>query len=276
MENGTLPGGLDRRRALAGLAAATVASCGPRHSGGGGAERQEGPGAGRVAVAADGQTLRLEDGRMIRLAGVLAPRPPDEVGGGEPEGEAALRHLRGLAVGRAVRWDTAVSDRWGRRVALVRTDAGVSLQEACVAAGCARVRPEPAARASVRRLLAAEAAARGAHRGLWAHDAYQPRAAHSADAGVGGFHLVFGRIHAAEAVRGAMLIRFTANRRSGLTLSADAAARAEIGDAFLASLPGAWVRARGVIERRGGPRLTIREAAQIEVLSPASPTGRAA
>ncbi len=221
-------------------------------------------GQGRVVAAPSGDTLVLADGRDVRLAGLIAPTAARQ----EPFAAEAARRLAALVVGGAVRWEATAPDRWGRARAILQGDDGATVQEACVAAGLARVRPEPAARRLVRRLLALERAARGQGLGLWAYDAFRERAARAAASALGGYHLVVGRPHGVSGDRRGLRLHFSANPWADFTVGMEPDARAQWGDAFLARLPGSWLRVRGFVEARQGPFVRLTEADQIEVLHP--------
>lgn len=127
------------------------------------------PPAGPIAAVSDVAApfeLRLADGTLVRVAAVGLAAP----GEGEAASAAALRDL--VSQG-PVRLDAAPPqfDRYGRRVTRVALADGTDLAERLLAAGVALVGPAPrdAADGPCRaRLLAAEAAARVARRGLWA------------------------------------------------------------------------------------------------------------
>ena len=123
---------------------------------------------GVVASVTDGDTLRLTDGRRVRLVQVDTP----ELGGGECYSRAARTQLLALArPGTRVRLTTDPRldrvDRYGRLLAYVtvgRTNVNVEL----VRRGAATVyfyRGERGIHAG--ELLAAGGAARSARRGLW-------------------------------------------------------------------------------------------------------------
>ncbi len=124
-----------------------------------------GPAVAVAAVTAPFE-LRLADGTLVRVAAVGLATP------GEGEAAAAAV-LRDLVSDRAVRLDAAPAqvDRYGRRVTRVAAIDGTELGERLVALGVALVGPAPrdVADGPCRaRLLAIEAAARVARRGLWA------------------------------------------------------------------------------------------------------------
>ena len=123
---------------------------------------------GVVASVTDGDTLRLTDGRRVRLVQVDTP----EIGGGHCYSQAARKQLLQLAgpgtrVGLTADPGLDRVDRYGRVLAYVRvgrTNVNVEL----VRRGAATVyfyRGERGVHAS--RLLAAGQAARSARRGLW-------------------------------------------------------------------------------------------------------------
>src|SRR5213076_2420124 len=97
-----------------------------------------------VAAVPDGETLTLADGREVRLAGILAPRPPL---GWPPErpwrlAEQAKAALAELASGRRVelrRDGDAEGDRYGRVLAQVYRVDGLWLQGELLRRGLARV-----------------------------------------------------------------------------------------------------------------------------------------
>jgi endonuclease YncB( thermonuclease family) len=126
------------------------------------------PSAGGIEVRSitDGDTLRLADGRAVRLAQVDAPETNQCFGS---ESTAALR---GLVAGRSVvlrRPPTGPErDQYGRTLADVLVD-GRSVNEALVHDGAAEWYEQFADEDAdlAQRLGAAEAAARSAGRGLW-------------------------------------------------------------------------------------------------------------
>lgn len=125
----------------------------------------------RVREVYDGDTVTLETGEKARLQGVNAPerRPA------EPFAEAARRLVDDLIGGRRV---TLVvgdppRDAYGRILARIHRD-DVDVSTALLRAGLAHVfwvAPPPDGGAT---LLAAQAEARAARRGLWGHPAFEP------------------------------------------------------------------------------------------------------
>jgi endonuclease YncB( thermonuclease family) len=147
------------------LAALALAGCGPDLKG---LEKGE---TGEVARVRDGDTLELKSGLVVHLAELEAPRRDQP---GAADARAALERL---AVGLKVQ--LAYGGRKRAREAAIahvfaKSEGGrqIWLQQAMLLEGRARVhtRADNVARAD--ELLTAEAAARGAKRGLWADPAY--------------------------------------------------------------------------------------------------------
>jgi endonuclease YncB( thermonuclease family) len=262
-----------------------LAACGPQI---GSLQRGE---QGRVVRAINGDTLQLESGLRVFLAEIDAPR------GDEPYASQAQAELEALALHRTALLAYGGARRWTARArpgdtqppasaaiahVFVQSEGGrwFWLQNVLVAHGAAMVRPGRDNHARTAELLALEAQARAAQRGLWAKPDYRPlgvrRAAALARAfdqtctnGRAPYRIVQGAIHDAQVFE----------RRASLALEADgqddpAFAIAVFGDSFtrwdgppLASLSGARVRVRGALGVfHGQPQLCVDDSRQIEVL----------
>jgi endonuclease YncB( thermonuclease family) len=140
------------------------------------------PQMGTVARVDDGETLTLADGSVVRLIGAKAPSPPLGWRGDHPWPmvEEAKQALDQLASGAEVelRFGGARVDRHGHALAqvfVVKGKTRVWLQQALVAEGLARVYSVPDNRACVAELMAREAEARAARKGVWGVSAYRIR-----------------------------------------------------------------------------------------------------
>jgi micrococcal nuclease len=125
---------------------------------------------GHVAEVRNGETIVLDSGLVVRLAGIEAPNEP------EPWAEEARAILSGLLAGKAVTlmYGGVRRDRYDRALAHVRRDEGrLWVQDALLKAGSARVHTWPDNRALAKAMLRTEAETRIARRGLWALPAYQ-------------------------------------------------------------------------------------------------------
>lgn len=147
------------------FAALWLTACGPDLKG---LEKGE---AGEVARIRDGDTLELKSGLVVHLAELEAPRRDQP---GAADARAALERL---AMGRSVQ--LAYGGRKRAREAAIahvyaKSEGGRSiwLQQALLLEGRARVHTRVDNIARADELLAAEAAARAAKRGLWAEAAY--------------------------------------------------------------------------------------------------------
>lgn len=232
----------------------------------------------RVTAVLDGDTLELEDGRRVRLAGIEAAKPPRHANPTDgrvwPLAEAATRTLSELALGhRVALHGPAPVDRHGRLLAhLVRED-GLWLQSALVVRGLARVHTRPDARAYAAELLAGEEGARNAGRGLWRSRVYAVRDAADPEELArdrDSFQLVEGVVLAVTKSGGEAWLDFGADWRSDVTVHIGRAAMREVTRAGIdpLSFEGRRVRVRGWITLRNGPLIEIAHPEQIERLEP--------
>lgn len=267
------------RGVLLGLAILACAAFSP-------ADRLKAGGTVRVVAAIDGDTLELEDGRRLRLAGIEAAKPPPDATGDRrwPLAEAATAALGELVRGRLVtlRGLAPTPDRHGRLIAHPVREDGLWLQGELLSRGLARVRTHPGDRALAAEMLLAESAARSVGRGIWRTRAYAVRSA--ADPGrlradTDSFQVIEGRVVRADTRRDAVYLDFGPDWRHDVT------ARIESSDvkAFVragidpAALAGQMVRLRGWVSERNGPMLDLTHPEQVERLTePSGEPGRLA
>jgi endonuclease YncB( thermonuclease family) len=234
--------------ALAGAASAQGDAC-----------KLEPIGTGTVVAVRDGRTLMLDDGRKLRLAAIEAP----------DQSRAALMALTdGRTLCLAKRG--ADHDRYGRLVAFAFAgDAAQSLQQAMIGDGWARVSSRAGGRTCAADLLAAEKAARNAHRGLWADPNFAPLAAENTTrlrAESGQFVLVEGKVLSARESGATIYMNF--GRRWAESFSVTIPRR--LGRSFTAAgmepkqLEGRRIRVRGFLEQRNGPIVAAEAPEQIE------------
>ncbi|MDX1540913.1 MAG: hypothetical protein R3349_05865, partial [Geminicoccaceae bacterium] len=133
----------------------------------------------RVVALAGPETLRLESGELVRLAGVHVP--PDQALAAEQALQAELDH--GSPVPPSA--SGGPFDRYGRRLVLGQADGGPDLAALLVGRGLALVRPEAGIDRSFRRLLMLEERARRGGLGLWGGATSPLAQARSADALLG-------------------------------------------------------------------------------------------
>lgn len=150
----------------------------------------------RVAEVFDGDTVRLADGRHVRLIGINAPELGHDGQADEPLATAARDRLNELVGGHEVRlvFEEQEYDHYGRLLAHLELADGTSVEEILLKEGLASAIAIPPNVRDIARLQAAEAPARRAHRGLWGDSYYVSVAAESLNPARTGYHLVHGRV----------------------------------------------------------------------------------
>lgn len=200
----------------------------------------------KVAKVIDGDTLRLVDGRSVRLIGLNTPELGRKGSRAEPFAEMARRRLQALvdAGGDQVRlhYGEQSRDQYGRWLAHAFDSTGNNLEAALLAEGLGyfvAVRPNVALAACH---LAAERRARDAGLGVWHKSPITP--AQSVRAG--GFALVEGRVERVERNRGGVWL----DLEGGVVIQIPVAALGAFRQARLEALAGRSVEVRGwVIDR---------------------------
>ncbi len=161
-------------------------------------------GEGRVDKVVDDMSFRLSDGREVRLAGI-EPASADKAN--------RASALAAIVAGRDVilRGEDDAPDRYGRQVALVFVAGSeTSVQGQLLAQGEALVSAAVTDKECASILIAAEALARQAKRGIWADPAAIKNAESPGDilAGIGRFTLVEGKVPVGSTGRGNNLLEF--------------------------------------------------------------------
>lgn len=215
-------------------------------------------GRAEVAQAIDGRTLRLADGREVRLAG-LAPWP------------AGREALARLAVGRSVTLrGSDMPDRYGRQTLFVAADGtGRSVQAALLAAGEAVASGLVAEPGCAAELAAQEAVARAVRRGVWSDPAAIKNARRPQEvlAKLGQFAIVEGEVQSVRVAGATVYVNFGRRWTRDFAVTIPKSAVAGFTAARLApvTLARRRVRVRGIVARRGGPRIEAVRAGQIEL-----------
>ncbi len=158
--------------------------------------------------------------------------------------------------------------RWGGRVVYAkRRGEELTLQEALVAAGAARVDPQTTDLELITRLLALEQIARNNKLGLWALRDYRVADAEFANWSIGAFQLVEGMVIGAEKARSRYYLNFGDDYLSDFTAGARGAVyRKWAGKGFdLAGLKGARIRVRGFVHDINGPSIDLHHIKQLEM-----------
>jgi endonuclease YncB( thermonuclease family) len=231
-----------------------------------------------VARVLDAETLLLDDGSEVRLAGAIAPRARDAGDDSvfwQPERDAATA-LTELLTGQNVElaFSGRRSDRYGRLLAHAFIDrAGERIWVQGHMAANGHMRATAAANNAVSclaEMLAHEAVARQTRLGLWANAAYQTRRASATYELLryrNTYQLVAGRIAKVAATRATTYLNFGNDWRTDFTVAVPQslmrrhAAWAE----GLAALEGRDVIVRGWIERRNGPYIELRDPGELVI-----------
>jgi len=227
----------------------------------------------RVKSVTDGDTLVLEDGTIVRLTGIQAPKLALGRKVFKPwplavEARGALEELtqdRTLQLG----FGGARADRHGRVLAHVyRQPDGLWLQGEMLRRGLARVNTFSDTIALAADMLALEGEARAAQRGMWAHEFYAVRSPESLHGLQDSFQLVQGKVHTFAKISDYMFLNFGADYKTDFTVVIDRKdwPRFTAGPVDLQASPGKSLRVRGWLENWNGPMLRVTHPEQIEVL----------
>ncbi len=238
-----------------------------------------------VAEVLDGETVRLDDGKLVRLIGALAPRGRDaRVGLGShdsgreadwPPATASRAALQELIGGGSIRLAFAGRriDRYDRVLAhlfLKQGEKEIWVQGRMLETGHARAYALPDNDACLAELIARETVARKTGIGLWTHAAYRVRPADRPSElahYVNTFQLVKGRISRAHASRRLTIVDLENSERP----PADANRRQrgafrivwthrlarQAGMERAGNLVGQSVLVRGWIKERSGPEIAL-------------------
>ncbi|HML42621.1 MAG TPA: thermonuclease family protein [Hyphomicrobium zavarzinii] len=236
-----------------------------------------------VTRIVDGETLVLDDGKVVRLIGALAPRArdTDAAAGAWPPEVSTIKALSDLVLAKRIKLAFAGrrSDRYGRELAQVFTlERGREdwVQGALLRGGYARAYGLPESFSCARELIANEAEARRAQLGLWRNGVYRTLPAdHPAEVMKhrGKYERVTGTVVSVGRTKSATYLNFSNDWRSDFTARIDKkvlAANADF-DASLDALANKTIVVRGWIERRNGPLIDIADPSQVEAADDGAP-----
>jgi micrococcal nuclease len=228
-------------------------------------------GTGRVVEVVDGDTIRLADGREVRLVGIQAPklplgRPNFPTWPMAPEAKAALEELI-LRQEVVLGFGGRDHDRYGRLLAhLFRESDGLWVQGEMLARGLARVYTFADNRALAGDLLAREREARQARRGIWALDHYAILTPETANRALDQYALIEGRVVRAGEAHGAAYLNFGPDWKTDFTAVIRAPGLRVFAEEEIdvAAYQGRRIRVRGWVESWNGPMIEITHPEQIE------------
>ncbi len=239
---------------------------------------RDGP-TGIVVDIVDGDTVLLDNDLKIRLIGIQAPKLALGRIGYEswPLAEEARDALEALALGERVeiRYGEAERDRYGRVLGhMFVGEAAIWAQQAMLAAGLARVYSFPDNRYCLDELYRAEAQARADRLGIWDGEPYyrirQAEKPQRILERVDDYELVEGRIVNADRVGQRVYLNFGDYWKEDFTIVIERSGLALFEKAGIdpLMLENAFVRVRGWVEARDGPRMEVTHPEQIEILAP--------
>jgi micrococcal nuclease len=229
-----------------------------------GARGQGEDGTVSVARVRTGNLLELDDGRLVRLAGIRLP-----TGAAARDLARAEDALAGLVERRVVRLELAdpPRDRHGRLVAQLWRHDGLWLQGALLEQGLVQVQTRPGETALAAEMAALEQAARSTRTGIWAHGRFAPRPAHQVGALVGSFQVVQGHVMRVEPTERYIYLNFGRDWRVDFTLRVARSSAPSFRDAGidLEQLEGQDVEVRGYVLEAGGPLIELSHPEQIRL-----------
>ncbi len=233
-------------------------------------------GTAHVAQVVDGDTVRLDDGREIRLVGIQAPKLP--LGRSDfkawPLSKAAKTEMENLCLGKTVNVfiGATETDRHGRTLAHLVVGDGdnkIWLQGEMLARGMARVYTFADNKALAGEMLALERSARKNKHGIWANPFYKIISHKQTSDHIGGFKLVEGMVLDAQVVGKRAYLNFGPEWRTDFTVTIEKPGLKIFANAGIdpISFKGKNIRVRGWIRRKNGPMIEITHPEQIEIIN---------
>ncbi|MGE0152601.1 MAG: thermonuclease family protein [Reyranellaceae bacterium] len=220
--------------------------------------------------AIDGHSLRLADGTVLRLAGIVAPDA--EIAAERPAAEAARLALARLALGQDLLalGDVERGDRHGQRLLQLGNGQGQWLQGELLRAGLVRVWTGPDAAERAAEMLALERQAREARLGIWALPYFAILTPETAGRALDRFQIVEATVAAVGRVRGTVYLNTGGDWRSDFTARLERPALKLFAAAGQdpAALKGRTVRIRGWLRLYNGPFVDVTHPQQIELVEP--------
>lgn len=228
-------------------------------------------GEAKVGKVLDGDTLRLDDGRLVRLVGIRAPKPlPGEERSATSLAISSKRALEEIAGGASVSlyFGPRREDRHGQVLAHLVTANGLWVQGEMLKAGQAHVYSFADNRALVRQMLAIEAVARLHALGIWKSPRFSVLKADSIGRFEESFRIVEGRVKSVGERKSRSFVNFSEDWKTDFTLSLTAQSRRalEKDSGGLGDWTGRRIRVRGWLRFWNGPFMEIDHPEQVEFL----------
>ncbi len=223
----------------------------------------------RVSQVIDGDTVLLSDGRHLRLIGVDTPELSHNDASAQPFAiEARDRLLRLLVQHQNIlnlRYDVERYDHYGRLLAHAFLVDGNSVEAWLQEQGLGTVLVVPPNEWNSACYQKTEQQARQQQRGIWALSTYHLMESTQLAALDSGFRLIAGRVRHVGASRHAVWLDLA----GGLALRIDRNDLSNFHSWRPQDLLGKRILARGWVRRdKGGPQMSIRHPAALQVLNP--------
>ena len=212
--------------------------------------------AATVEKVLDADTVRMDDGQVVRLYGITA----------KPIQPQATAFLEQWARGKNLTLQPATvpRDRHGRTLAKLIDESGISAQAALVSAGMVRVYTLPDANAAIAdELLPLESAARTAQRGQW-NISFTIYSADNTTIPNNIYALVEGTVKNTATIKGTTYVNFGDDWKTDFALTMPAALGKQLGAAGWA---GKTLCARGWVQDKNGPMIAVSHKEQIEIIN---------
>jgi endonuclease YncB( thermonuclease family) len=224
-----------------------------------------------VVEVADGDTLTLDDGTVVRLVGLQAPKLPLGRKGFQPwpladESKALLEKLT-LGKHLSLSYGGRRTDRYGRALAHLHDETGLWIQGEMLRTGMARVYTFRDNTALAQEMLALEREARAAKRGIWSDPFYAIRRHDRLQRHIGSFQLVEGQVRHVARARSNTYLNFGDDWRTDFTvfIASGDRHRLERAGRDFSALEGRVIRVRGWLKSYNGPSIKVDHWEQIEV-----------
>jgi endonuclease YncB( thermonuclease family) len=215
----------------------------------------------------DGDTLKLSDGRRVRLIGINTPELRPEQPGGQPYAAAAKTALQSLLDRNnrtlLLQYGQEHNDHYGRLLAHAFLDSGDNVAVHLLQAGLATTLVVPPNTWAHDCYQAHENEARIDRRGIWGHPRYQLRDSRSLPLSTRGFSLIHGHVERVRQAGGNTWLEL----EGPLTVRIDKRDLVNFPDGYLERLAGQTVELRGWVRSRSpGLIMTVRHPAALIII----------
>lgn len=203
-----------------------------------------------VAHVYDGDTVKLTDGRKIRLIGINTPEIGRRGDPSEPYADDARIALQKILQGRrvALRYDKDRHDRYGRVLAHLFIDQEQSVEVQLLERGLGTVLTVPPNVWNVDCYVAAERRAQASQSKLWSSPPLDSGSLTNLSADFSGYRVVSGRILRTERDKGAFLLRL----KGGVTVYISPRDLAYFDGSWPKRIQGATLSVKGWLRYQGG------------------------